>query len=189
MFWKIYSWQVSLPQHGSWCPHRWRRPSEYQNVLITRAHARTHVDAPMKMWWRNERLLNKIIIKMTRDLTRVGKHCCLELGITCLYFLSFLRRILCDPIGRHVAPWRIQLFDCSVTSLVSKLYLACQVSQSRTRIIFQRVVFDAPYLGQFLSDFVRVKSKVSPRRSTLTYSLELFDRTTSLFLHIWASAI
>ena len=38
----------------------------------------------------------------------------------------------------------------------------------------ERVVFDAPYLGQFLSDFVRLKSNVSPRPSTLTYPREIF---------------
>ena len=44
-------------------------------------------------------------------------------------------------------------------------------------------MFDTPpVLGQSLSDFVRVKSDVSPRPSTLTYPLEIFDRTTPLNL-------
>ena len=41
-------------------------------------------------------------------------------------------------------------------------------------------MFDTPVLGQFLSDFARVKSNVSPRPSTLTYPREIFDRTTPL---------
>ena len=69
-----------------------------------------------------------------------------------LIFLSFLWRNLRDPIGRQVSPWRNWLVDCSPTSL-SKLCLAFKVSQSRT---FYE--WGAPVLGQFLSDFVRIKS-------------------------------
>ena len=36
------------------------------------------------------------------------------------------------------------------------------------------------FLGQFLSDFVRVKGYVSPRPSTSTYLRQIFDRTTPL---------
>ena len=32
-------------------------------------------------------------------------------------------------------------------------------------------MIDTPVLGQFLSDFVRVKSNVSPRPSTFTYPI------------------
>ena len=41
-------------------------------------------------------------------------------------------------------------------------------------------MFDTLVLGQFLSDFVRVKLNVSPRLSTSTYPREIFDRTTPL---------
>ena len=44
----------------------------------------------------------------------------------------------------------------------------CRSAKAGQKSCFERVVFDAPYLGQFLSDFVPVKSKVSPRPSTLT---------------------
>ena len=45
-------------------------------------------------------------------------------------------------------------------------------------------MFDTPFLGQFLSDFVRVKSNVSPR--PLTCPREIFDRTTPLtFIYYW----
>ena len=44
-------------------------------------------------------------------------------------------------------------------------------------------LFDTPFLGQFLSDFVRVKSNVSYRPSTLTYPREIFDRATPLTFH------
>ena len=73
-----------------------------------------------------------------------------------------------DPIGRHIAIWRIWLVDCSVTYLVYGLFRSAEVGQ---KSCFERVVLDAPYLGQFLSDFVRVKSNVSPRPSTFTYPI------------------
>ena len=41
--------------------------------------------------------------------------------------------------------------------------------KSDKNLFFEWVVLDAPVLGKFLSDFVRVKSNVSPRPSTLTY--------------------
>ena len=43
-------------------------------------------------------------------------------------------------------------------------------------------MFDMMVLGQFLSDFVRVKSNMSPRLSTSTCPWEIFDRTTLLCL-------
>ena len=89
---KTISRQVSLAQHDSWCPHWWRRPTEC---------------TPMKVW-RN--------VEEMKCLTRVHKRCCLTLGIACSYLLSFLRRNLRDPIGRHVTPWRIWLVNCSLTA-------------------------------------------------------------------------
>ena len=51
-----------------------------------------------------------------------------------------------------------------------------------------KVVLNAPYLGRFLSNFVRVKSNVPPRLSTLTYPRKIFDRTTPLSMHIFSNA-
>ena len=57
------------------------------------------------------------------------------------------------------------------------LFRSAKVGQ---KSFFEWIVLDVPVLGQFLSDFNRVKSNVSPRLSTWTYRREIFDRTTPL---------
>ena len=47
---------------------------------------------------------------------------------------------------------------------------------------YEIYMFDTLVLGQFLSDFVQLKSNVSPRLSTLTYPREMFDQTTHFFI-------
>ena len=82
--------------------------------------------------------------------------------------LIFPRATQRDPIGRHIAIWWIRLVDCSVTYLVYGLFRSGKVGQ---KSCFEWVVLDAPYLDQFLSDFVWVKNNVSPRPSTFIYPI------------------
>ena len=42
-------------------------------------------------------------------------------------------------------------------------------------------MFDTPVLGQFLSDFVRVKSNASPRPSTITYPI--FEKSEQMQIY------
>ena len=110
--------QISLPQHVSWFAHQWRRASESLNVI------KMDADAPMKMWWRYERLL-----------------CKNDTGAQALLFGTWQRSLIFFVLSPtkfqwSVSPWRIWSVDCSLASLVSKLCLAFQVSQSWTNIIF-----------------------------------------------------
>ena len=85
-----------------------------------------------------------------------------------LIFLCTTQR---DPIGRHVASWRIWLVDCSVTYLVANFAELFRSAKSGQKSCFERIVLDGPYLGQFLSDFVRIMSLPSRENSSGTRCL------------------
>ena len=116
---------------------------------------------------------------VTRGLTRVHKRCCLALGIACVIFFDH------SPTKSVRSNWSTR---CSLTNLIgwlwhnrwisfAWLFRSAQVGQ---KSFFEWVVLNAPVLGQFLSDFDRVKSNVSSRPSLLKYPQEIFDRTTPL---------
>ena len=83
---------------------------------------------------------------------------------------------VCRNCGEMNASFVLLLVD---TLLVDRLdWLFCEVKLEASfaglfrstkdghKSFFERVALDASYLAQFLSDFVRVKSNVSPRPST-----------------------
>ena len=78
---------------------------------------------------------------------------------------------LCDPIDRHIWThcYLMNLIGWSFCDVLGiGLFRSAEVGQ---KSCFERVVLDAPYLGQFVSDFVRVKNNVSPRPSTFIYPI------------------
>ena len=135
---KQYPGNFRSSQNDSRCPHRWHRP---QGTLI--------IDES----WQKCGEINASFVKPSRELDTRAQALLFGTWHRLLIFFSFLQRNLCDTIGRHAAPWRIWLVDFSPTSLVRKPCLAFQVSESRAQL-FEWV--DAPVLGQFLFDFVRI---------------------------------
>ena len=89
---------------------------------------------------------------------RVHRRWFLALGIVCLYFLSFLRRNIRDPIGRYVSPWRIWLVDCFPTSMVRKFCLALQV-KNRAKFFFEFFCCFGPIFVRFWSSKKQCLSK------------------------------
>ena len=123
--------------------------------------SRAHLQADAHRWKcggeNNEATAS--FIKMTRDLIRAHKRCCLELSIACSYFLSCLRRNLRVSIGWRVAMWRIWSVDCSLTWLISSKHCwAFQLSQSRTKIIFWASCIERPISRPFLVRFCSGKA-------------------------------
>ena len=94
-----------------------------------------------------------------RGLIRAHKRCCLALGIACFDLSPTNLFRLFDTLLLDEFDSLIVL--CDVTG--SKLFWDFQVSRSRKKSFFEQVVLDAPYFRQFLSDFVRVKSNISPK--------------------------
>ena len=91
---------------------------------------------------------------MTRGLTRVHNRCSLARGIARTHFseqhsvIRLVDTLLFDEFDWLIVLWRTWFMGFS--------------GQPKS---------DAPYLGQFLSGFVRVKSNVSPRPSPFTYPI------------------
>ena len=101
----------------------------------------------------------------TDILTREQNSCCLTLNIACSYFLSFLRRNLrlVDTFILDESDW-LTVLRRHWSTRFARLFKSAKVGQKSFLS-----ELDAPVLGQFLSDFVWVKSNVFPRLSNSTY--------------------